>query len=169
MPDGTGLVPLSGFSHYGIVVLDLDRALDELGSTMGLEWASVQRREFPMRQPNGVVDADFRFTYSVTGPPHFEIIQACPGTIWDPANADGVHHLGYWSEDLAADAAALTDAGFVWEGTYEAPDFPFGFTYHTLPSARLRVELVDRSRQPAFDAWLAGSDFPSALEEAGVD
>ena len=41
-----GLVPLDGFYHYGLVVRDFDDALDELGSNLGLEWASVQHRTF---------------------------------------------------------------------------------------------------------------------------
>jgi|TARA_B110000263_G_scaffold249171_1_gene265967 hypothetical protein len=164
------LVPLEGFYHFGLVVRDFDRALDELGSSMGLTWATVQRRTFDVRQPNGVVAADFRLTYSVTGPPHFEIIEATPGTSWDPHSAGGIHHLGYWSQDLAADSEQLTRSGYVWEATYDNPavDGPFGFTYHTLPATGVRVELVDVARKASFDDWLAGGDFPSALEDQGM-
>ena len=160
------LVPTGDFFHYGIVVLDFDAALGQLGQTLGLEWASVQRRAFPLRQPNGVIDVDFRVTYSTTGPPHYELIEASAGTIWDPHLAGGVHHLGYWSHDLEADADRLTAAGFQWEATYDSPDpGPVGFTYHTLPTAMLRIELVNIARKPAMDAWFAGGDFPSALDE----
>ena len=109
----TALVPLQGFYHFGMVVQDFDQALDELGSNLGLVWASVQQRTFEMRQPNGFVKADFRVTYSITGPPHFEVIEPTPGTIWAYAGG-GVHHLGYWSDDLVADSARLTAAGYVW-------------------------------------------------------
>ena len=164
--DMNALVPLDGFYHYGMVVQNFDQALDELGTNLGLEWASVQQRKFSVRQPNGIVDADFRVTYSINGPPHFEIIEPTPGTLWTYAGG-GVHHLGYWSDDLAGDSARLTEAGYTWEGTYHNPDVdgPFGFTYHTLPSTQLRVELVDRARKPAFDNWMAGGDFPSALDD----
>jgi hypothetical protein len=164
------VVPLKGFYHYGLVVQNFDQALEELGSSMGLEWASVQHRTFEVRQPNGIVEADFRVTYSVTGPPHFEIIEPTPGTIWAPHGSGGVHHLGYWSDDLAADSAAMTAAGYIWEATYHNPDVdgPFGFSYHTLPGTQLRIELVDIARKPAFDGWIAGGDFPSALDEGGM-
>lgn len=164
------LVPVDGFYHVGLIVTDFDTALDELGSTMGLEWASVQRRTFEAREPNGVVAADFRVTYSISGPPHFEIVEACPGTIWLPQSGGGVHHLGYWSHDLAADSERLTNAGYQWETTYNNPevDGPFGFTYHTLPATGQRIELVDIGRKSAFDGWLAGGDFPSAIEDSGM-
>ena len=164
-----GLVPLDGFYHYGMVVQDFDRALDELSVNLGLEWASVQQRTFDVRQPNGLVLADFRVTYSVTGPPYFEVIQQTPGTIWAYAGG-GVHHLGYWSDDLEADSRRLADAGYLSEGTYHNPDVdgPFGFTYHMFPATRLRVELVDSARKPAFKNWLAGGDFPSARDDEAM-
>jgi hypothetical protein len=164
------LVPLDGFYHFGLVVRDFEQALDELGAAMDLEWASIQRRTFDVRQPNGVVTADFRVTYSINGPPHFEIIEPTLGTIWAPGSGDGIHHLGYWSEDLAADSERLTRAGYVWEATYDNPEVagPFGFTYHTLPGTGVRVELVDAARKPAFDSWMAGGDFPSALDDQGM-
>ena len=163
------LVPLNGFYHYGIVVNDFDAALQELGSSLGLEWASTQRRTFEVRQPNGIVTADFRVTYSVTGPPHFEVIEATAGTIWAYAGG-GVHHLGYWTTDLAGDSDRLTDAGYTWEGTYHRPDSDevFGFSYHTFPATQVRIELVDAARKPAFDQWMAGGDFPSALDDGGM-
>jgi hypothetical protein len=32
----------------------------------------------------------------------------------------------------------------------------------------LRIELVSAERRPAFDNWIAGGDFPSALEETSL-
>ena len=84
----------------------------------------------------------------------------------DTRFAQPLGELGYWSDDLEADSQRLTQADYVWEATYHNPDLagPFGFTYHTLPATGLRVELVDRGRKPAFDGWMAGGDFPSALD-----
>ncbi len=157
------------FYHVGIVVEDFQAALDELAISHGLEWASIQHRKFDVRQPNGIVEADFRVTYSIQGPPHFEIIESSPGTIWSYAGG-GIHHLGYWSNNLEADAEVLNSVGFKWEATYSNPetDSPFGFTYHTLGVTKTRIELVDRARKTAFDTWIAGGDFPSALDDQGM-
>lgn len=160
-----GVVPLDDFYHFGIVVADLDAAMAEWGAIHGFEWAPVQHREFMVRQPNGVVLADFRFTYSIAGPPHIELITGTPGTVWDPSSGGGIHHLGYWSHDLVADAQRLADAGYEPLATYDAPDGrPLGFTYHWLPVTRQRVELVDADRRQDFLNWLAGADFPAATE-----
>lgn len=163
-----GLVPVEGFYHWGIVTNDFDATTSELAAMAGLEWASTVHRDFDVRQPNGVVKTDMRVTYSVNGPPHWEIIEATPGTIWDPAGA-GLHHLGFWSEDLIADAAGLTGAGYPWLATYDHESRePFGFTYHMIPALRMRIELVSADRRPAFENWIAGGDFPSALDEAAL-
>ncbi|MYB09145.1 MAG: VOC family protein [Acidimicrobiia bacterium] len=159
------LVPLDDFYHFGIVVTDLDAAMAEWSAIHGFEWAPVQHREFMVRQPNGVVLADFRFTYSIAGPPHIEFIKAAPGTVWDPSTAGGVHHLGYWSHDLVADAQRLAEAGYEPLSSYDSADGrPLGFTYHWLPTTGLRVELVDAARRQDFLNWLAGADFPAATD-----
>jgi len=164
------LFSLEGFYHFGLVAHDFEATLAELTNTYGLTWASVQRRSFDVAQPDGVVAADFRVTYSIEGPPHFEIVEATAGTIWDPNQAGGVHHLGYWSDDLAADVGRLTAAGYEWEASYHNPavEGPFGFSYHTLPATGIRVELVDSARRQPFASWLAGGDFPSAMDEEGM-
>ena len=154
------------FYHVGIVVEQFDESLLELSKSHGLDWASTQQRTFEVRQPNGIVQADFRVTYSINGPPHYEIIESTPGTIWSYSGG-GIHHLGYWSENLVNDAQLLESAGYAWEATYHNPEYhgPFGFTYHTLGITKVRIELVDKARKVAFDNWMAGGDFPSALDD----
>lgn len=173
IPDSTSsslqaLVPLDDFYHFGIVVTDLDAAMAEWNAIHGFVWGPVQHREIMVRQPNGVVLADFRFTYSIAGPPHIEFITATPGTVWDTSTSGGVHHLGYWSHDLIADAQRLADAGYEQLASYDAADGrALGFTYHWLPTTGLRVELVDTARRPDFLNWLAGADFPAATDRGG--
>lgn len=163
------MFPLSGFYHFGIVVSDFDKSLEELSNNLGIEWASVTEFEIECEQPNGIVTADMKVVYSTTGPPHFEVIRVAPGTVWGQAD-QGVHHLGYWTENLQEDHKRLTDAGYVWESTYRNPDTegPYGFTYHTLKETGIRVELVDLARKPAFDNWMAGGEFPSAMDPGGM-
>ena len=148
---GFNMFPLSGFYHFGLVVSDFDQALDELSSNLGLEWAKVTEFEIICEQPNGIVTADMKVVYSTTGPPHYEVIRVAPGTVWGQADL-GIHHLGFWTENLEDDHKRLTNSGYMWESTYYNPDSdgPFGFTYHTLQNTGLRVELVDIARKTGF-------------------
>ncbi len=161
-PAPTGLLPTDGFYHWGIVAADFDATCEELGAVCGLTWAKPMRREFDLRQPDGVITVNFRLTYSTEGPPHYEILESSPGTLWDSTTAQGgVHHLGFWSEDVTGDAARLEAAGYPCGATAATPDGrPAGFSYHRLHSG-LWVELVDLSRKPAYDQWIAGGDFPT--------
>ena len=102
-----------------------------------------------------VVSTPIRFTYSCNVPPHVELIEGQPGTIWAPQN--GLHHLGVWTDDLEGDAIQLDESGFSQQaaGVSRSGRIPSAFTYHLSPHG-MRLELVDVASRPAFDRWLAG-------------
>ncbi len=69
-----------------------------------------------------------------------------------PGNA--VHHLGYFSDDLAESARALEANGFTLEMTADVPGSDLGlFAYYT-DAFGTRIEIVDRALFPDFPAFL---------------
>lgn len=144
--------------HVAQVVTDLDASMDELGAAMGLTWHSVQERVMHIRYRGEVVRAELRFTYSVEGEPHIELLEGSPGSVWGPEMA-GMHHVGVWTDDFHADAAALDSAGLPVEVTLasRSTDGPNGFTYHLAHG--LRIELVPIEMKPAFHNWFTGGRF----------
>jgi catechol 2,3-dioxygenase-like lactoylglutathione lyase family enzyme len=153
---------LEGMYHVGVVVEDLDAAVADFTAQLGMSWAPLQNRELTVRHKGRLVTTDLRFTYSVEGPPHLELIEAAAtaGTPWEPAGA--MHHVGFWAEDLTATAASLQTAGLDLETTYDTPTGELlGFGYFMGP-AGLRLEVVDAARRPGFDQWLSGGAFPAA-------
>ena len=101
--------------HIGVIVDDLDAALMELTEMFGYEWCPPLAVQTPVVLADGEMMLDLRFTYSVTTP-RVEVVQAIPGTLWVPAIGSGIHHAGYWSDDLTADSRAarstrLSDRG----------------------------------------------------------
>jgi hypothetical protein len=139
--------------HVGIVVDDLDAALDELGSLLGYEWCPVFAIETPVVLPEGEVMVDLRFAYSRTEP-RVELIRAVPGTPWVPAAGSGIHHLGYWSEDIAQDARELEGRGYVEEARGVLPDGTTIWAYHRGPKGP-RIELVSRQLQAGLERYWA--------------
>jgi hypothetical protein len=136
------LVTLS-FYHIGYAVEDIDAAMTQFP---GIEWNPVEHRELG--------PWPFSITFSLSGPPFLELIQGPSGGPWTPSSEP--HHLGYWSDDLAADQAALAAQGLV-------PDFDGGvhgrpFSYHRLPGDLGRIELVDVAARPGFLASWGKSD-----------
>ena len=74
-----------------------------------------------------------------------------------PVRDSGIHHLGYWSADVAADGRALTDAGYEREAAGAGPDGAPLWSFHR-PRAGPRVELVDRAIEPLMAALWSRAD-----------
>ncbi|MDT5025080.1 MAG: hypothetical protein QOE61_1506 [Micromonosporaceae bacterium] len=140
---------LTPFYHVGIVVADIEQAQKEVGAALGLTWGTPMTIPVPVQYGGEVTLREFTFVYSVEGPPLVELVAAGspPWTV-----SEGVHHVGYWSADLAADIQSLQGNGYtlVAHGVNEAGAL-FGFVYLRSPSGLL-VELVD----VAVQAMLAG-------------
>jgi hypothetical protein len=151
--------------HTGFVVDDIRQGMEEFAAVLDLSWAPLTEITMRLRTPDGPIEPDMAFTYSVQGPHHIELLQAVPGTPWTVGSADGpvprraAHHIGIWSDDVAGDSARMEAAGAALVVTYDTDDGAVaGFAYHRLPSGQL-VEFVDRRRQPAFERWFAGGSF----------
>lgn len=139
--------------HVGVVVEDLDAALAELTDVAGYQWGVIFDGDVAVTLPSGDTGLHFRFVYS-RAEPHLEVIQAIPGTLWVPVEGSGIHHLGYWSDDLAADTALLERRGYVTEAAGLLDGTP-RFSFHRAPTGP-RIELVDRALQPGLEQmWSA--------------
>jgi Glyoxalase/Bleomycin resistance protein/Dioxygenase superfamily len=141
--------------HIGIVVEDLDAALAEFEDVFGYEWCPVFATETPVVLAEGEKMLDLRFVYSKTEP-RVELIQARPGTPWVPAADSGIHHAGYWSEDMAVDGRKLEASGYVEEARGVLPDGTSIWAYYRSPRG-LRIELVGLQLQPGLEQyWASG-------------
>ena len=141
--------------HVGIVVDDLDAALTDFAALFGHEWCPKLSVSTPVVLPDGEATLDLVFTYSKTEP-RVEVIQSMPGTLWVPAEDSGIHHLGYWSDDVAADAALLTARGYPAEAAGVRPDGTAVWAYHRGASGP-RIEIVSRDIAPGLEQyWASG-------------
>jgi hypothetical protein len=140
--------------HVGIVVADLDRELERLTAVAGYQWGTEVHVDTSVLLPAGEVTVDFRFRYSVDTP-RLELIQQQDGTLWMPVEGSGVHHLGYWSDDIAADGAALDGAGFHREAS-GMDGGAVNWAYYA-GEGRPRIELVSRTLQPFLELLYAGA------------
>lgn len=142
--------------HTGYVVDDIAQAMDELAEALHIRWARLQQREMRLRTPDGRSAIDLKYTYSSGAqPPYVELLERVPGTLWETSTGPGrLHHLGIWSEDLAADSERLSSLGGELLVTFDTEaEGVTGFAYHRMPSGVL-IELVDASTRPAMQRWL---------------
>ncbi len=144
--------------HLGIVTTDPDVTAKTLTSAFGYEWGMTVGSAVEVTGPGGVRTIELSCAFSVTEP-RLEIVRAVAGTLWEPVPGSGIHHLGYWSDDVTADTAALREQGWELEASRVMPDGKLFFAF--LSGAQgFRVELVDRRAQAGMSqCWapVAGS------------
>lgn len=144
--------------HFGIRVADLDKATAEMGGALGVRWATARDGEQSVWTPErGAETVPLRFTYSVDGPQHLELLEGAPGSPWHAAESPGVHHVGVWVDDVATETGRLVDLGWQLVAAQSSPQNGFGVWSYVAPPSGLIVELVDAAIEPHFQAWWAGS------------
>jgi hypothetical protein len=144
--------------HVGLVVEDIDVAMATIGANLGIRWAPMQARGQAVRTGGGEARIEeIRFTYSADGPPHVELIEATPGSVWGAPQPHVLHHIGAFSDDIATPPGE----GLVLEFGGGHDEAPTGFAYYTAPDG-IRVELVDASRRKDFARWFSGGELTAA-------
>jgi hypothetical protein len=153
--------------HAAIVVDDPAATKAELSALYGYEWSPQAGAPLRLRLPSGETVLDVRCSYS-TSAPRLEVIQSIPGTLWTPVPGSRLHHLGYWSDDVPADSAALEAKGYVCEAAgLRDDDVPF-FTFYASP-AGFRVELLNRSMQAGMERLWTPAGTPAADKTPGKE
>ena len=155
------MIDFSRAYHVGVRVPDIERAMAEMGSTLGLQWCSLQESEQTVWLPDrGSVKIPLRFTYSSAtapaSPMHVELLEGAPGSIWDGRVAPGAHHLGVWSDDVRTDTQTLVDAGWNLLMAQAPPEKGYGAFTYVQPPSGLIVELVWSAIAPMFQRWFEG-------------
>jgi hypothetical protein len=156
-----GMLPPGRIYHFAYVVPDLEIAMKELGAIYEVEWAERARRQLKIRRAGEEPqDLDFWICYSTTGPPHIELIEGIPGSIWDPSNGAHLHHVGVWAKGgLEDESQRLVELGLPIEA--HGVDDNGGltrFTYHSNPYGPW-IELVYAETREPFEAWMHGASF----------
>src|ERR1700742_5200698 len=95
--------------HTGIVVDDLDATMKRFSKLAGYTWTDVVEVELVAQTPAGEVTIPMKMVYSGVGH-RLELLQTVSGTMWTQTDS-GVHHIGYWSDDVESDLAAVQAGG----------------------------------------------------------
>ena len=139
--------------HVGIVVDDFDSATDWLAKNAGYRWCEEMTVKNLFVTPVGETPISLRLTYS-RDEPHLEVIEAIPDSIFT-SSEPSLHHLGYWSDDVEADLAALEAEGATIDGRGFWPDGKGPIWAFATPPIGPRIELVHRSSKGSMEQWWA--------------
>jgi hypothetical protein len=134
-----------------VVVYDLDAALTKFSELFRYRWSDAFEGRIQVGLRDGDREIPLRFVYSRTVP-RIEVIQAIEGTLWVPSTGSGIHHLGYWSDDVEGDGARLEAHDYALEALGRVPNGAVPWSYHKAPDG-FRVEPVDRALQPMLEGF----------------
>jgi hypothetical protein len=141
--------------HVGIIVTDFAAAQDRLSELLGVEWGRVLELDaYEVELGDGSkLTVPNKMCYS-TGDPHLELIQEVPGTPWVTNEHSNLHHIGFWSGDLAGESARFSATGcpLAMRGR-DGDRAPISFAYHDDPLG-VRIELLDDSLRPTIESFL---------------
>ena len=153
------MLPVGRFYHWAYVVEDVGAAMASFTGAFGLRWATVLRgpRGRIRHRQLGDLENDTVIAFSIDGPPHIELVERRPGTLWDLPGT-GMHHAGMWVDDVVWQSERLAALGMplVAHGL-DAQGRMARTAFHETDTGAL-VELLDRSLRPAFETWMAGGD-----------
>jgi len=143
--------------HTGIRVPDLDAAMAELGENLSVTWAESREVEaMPVWTPaDGLTSVPLRYVYSCEGPQHIELLESAPGSPWHCGDNPGVHHIGVWVSDVAAEVQTVLSKGWTVALAGAAPDDGFGSFAYVQPPNGMLVEVVNDAILPMFEEWWA--------------
>ena len=141
-----------GLYHTGLVVEDIDATAKWFSDTAGYAWCEQVAAEQVVQLPAGERTLTMRLVYSISEP-RLELVGTIPDTLWQPTNT-GVHHLGYWSDDVDRDVDALVASGACLEACSLMPDGSSLWAFCKAPSGQ-RIEFVNRALERIMTDWWA--------------
>jgi Glyoxalase/Bleomycin resistance protein/Dioxygenase superfamily len=147
------------FYHTGIIVPDLDAAMARLSALAGYRWINPLTYTLPFRTATGTRELTSTIVYSLQAP-HVELVQEVPGSPWTAAPGNSVHHLGYFSDNLADSARLLESNGFTLEMTADVSGSDLALFAYYVDAFGTRIEIVDRALFPDFPAFLRSAAAP---------
>ena len=92
----------------------------------------------------------FHVATSLEGPPHIELIEAQPGTMWSGEEI-AIHHVGVWTEDVRGSSQDLAALGFPPAAHMDSETTPdaWRIAFNHNPFGGF-VELLDVGEQQGF-------------------
>lgn len=143
--------------HVGHLVPDIQAAMAELGSGLGLTWTQVVTRDDQRvwTPEQGQRRVSLSFCYSTEGPQHVELLEGPEGTPWWHGDPQNLHHAGVWA-DVPTLTEDLVSRGWELVCSQVAPEEGYGsFSYVRSPTGFL-LEPVAAANEERMSRWFAG-------------
>ena len=151
------------FFHIGILVDDLDEAMERFGEIFKVTWAdrAVAEARF-WEEDKGYRALALDVVYSQQGPPYLELLQAQGDGLYGGHHGEGLHHIGVWAADCEGRSEELQAQGMSPVATQFSPEGNIIVSYFNGADLHGVVfEIVDEGRREMMESWIAGEPFES--------
>ena len=152
---------LSPYFHVGIVVPNLDEAMERFSKVFKVTWTQRGTAHADFWEPDhGTNPLTLDVAYTREGPPHIELLEATGDGLYGHAHEGGLHHIGGWEPDPAGKTRELEAAGYPPVGTQFNPQREIIVSYFDPKRLYgIMFEICDERRKPAMEEWFAGGPF----------
>jgi len=164
----SGVTFIAAF-HVGILVADLAAALPRLGTALGVEFRAPAELPFVHRvtdqDPNAHSGVS-RVSFSRQGPPYIEVLEADESRYKGLHQGERIHHIGLWVPNAEAELGRLTEVGIESDVELRSDNGERVLAWLNHPGSLhgVRIEYVDETLRPTFEAWIGGEGEPDFWE-----
>jgi len=143
------------YFHVAILVEDIEAAMAKFSQALGLSFHPPITAEFSRLEDPHPHASFCRCTYSADGPPHIELIEANGDGLFSIEQGEGVHHLGFWEDDMEGRCSLLARAG-VGEGARTVGVDGLTYSWFNDPAAchGVRLEYLNTIQREVAEAWM---------------
>jgi quinol monooxygenase YgiN len=152
---GEPITGAASFFHIGVIVEDLAQAVIRFSEVLGVKFTEPATFHIPCLEDPDPHPFDLVAAFSMTAPPHYELIQAQGDGICSIENANRLLYFAVWETDMANRMKELERQGIGLDATFRRDRSSPPFAMITKPDLLgVRIEYVDATAEHAIDDWV---------------
>lgn len=156
------------YFHIGVVVPDLDKAIEEFSRVLGLTFTKPAWVTNPWLEDPEPHEHVVHVTFSRQGPPYYELIESHGDGIFSAENEGRILYLGLWEPDMAGRIKTLEAEGIGIDAASRSAEGAVPDWIITKPDLLgIRLEYVDVAEQEAIESWIETGEFPGLAPSPG--
>ncbi|MEU7202484.1 VOC family protein [Streptomyces sp. NPDC045470] len=159
---GEGSLPAS-YYHVGMVVPDIDTAVQRCATVFGVPFTAAALTESPHQEEGDVTHTPFRQRQAIsrTREPYIELIEATGDGVFGPSRAGTLMYYACWESDMRSRLARLRTQGFGMDAVIrmDAASDPIA-AITSYDGLGIRLELADPAAKPVMEHWARTGHLP---------
>jgi hypothetical protein len=155
----------ASYFHVGIIVPDIGAAIARYEDVLGIRFTEPATFHIPCIEDPNPHEAQLVAAFSMTEPPHYELLQAAGDGITSPKLAGKILYYGVWETDMAGRLKKLEQQKIGLDALFKMDANSLPFTMITEPVLMgARIEYVDVSYKSAIEEWVRTGKLPEGID-----